>query len=468
MQTMKAALKVAHFIEQNKLLVDKKCILVAVSGGADSMALLRILVELGYSVEAMHCNFHLRGEESDRDDLFVQAECGKLGIPVHRTDFDTSAYAHKISIEMAARDLRYNYFETLLKEGNDRFQAIAVAHHQNDVAETLLLNLLRGTGIAGFHGIRAIRDSIVRPLLCLSRNEILTYLTQIEQDFITDSSNLTEDYMRNKIRLSVLPLLETLNPNIYESLNKTAENIAEAEKVYQRGIEEGGKRITIERTNAQTRFSIPALLAEPSPKALLHEMLSVYGFTPSQEEDLLDSLKGESGKKFHSENWILLKDRTELILFSQEALMEVPKPQLYCDIYLRTELTEIPHSATITCIDIDRLPTSLIAEIEKRNTPNTINSIADLFCVRPCEIGDRFQPLGMKGFKLVSDFLTDRKKTLFEKQQQLVLTLPEQFGGNILWVIAERMDHRFRITENTHRILCISLFQTERDKGKKG
>ena len=467
---METALKVARFIEKKGLLSHKKSILVAVSGGADSMALLRILVELGYSVEAMHCNFHLRGEESDRDDLFVQTECRKLGVHVHRTDFDTSAFAttHKISIEMAARDLRYNYFKTLLKEGNGRFQAIAVAHHRNDVAETLLLNLLRGTGIAGFHGIRTINNSIVRPLLCLSRSEILTYLTQIGQKFVTDSSNLTEEYMRNKIRLSVLPLLETLNPNIYESLNQTADNIAEAEIVYQKGIEEGKKRVTLEKSNTQIRFSISALLAEPSPKALLHEMLSTYGFTPSQEEDILDSLEGESGKNFHSENWTILKDRTELILLSQKALLEVAKPQLHCSIYLRTELTEIPHTPTIACIDIDRLPPSLITEIEKKKTSDSINTIGDLFCVRPYEMGDRFQPLGMKGFKLVSDFLTDRKKTLFEKQQQLVLTLPEQLGGNILWLINERMDHRFRITENTHRILCISPSHTVKAKGQKG
>ncbi|MFA6873495.1 MAG: tRNA lysidine(34) synthetase TilS [Bacteroidaceae bacterium] len=465
---METALKVAHFIEQKQLLSHKNSVLVAVSGGADSMALLRILVELGYSVEAMHCNFHLRGEESDRDDLFVQTECEKLAIPVHRTDFDTSAYAttHKISIEMAARDLRYNYFKTLLKEGNERFQAIAVAHHRNDVAETVLLNLLRGTGIAGFHGIRAIHDSIVRPLLCLSRSEILNYLTQIGQDFRTDSSNLTEEYTRNKIRLSVLPLLETLNPNIYESLNQTADNIAEAEKVYQRGIEDGKKQITTEQTNTQFCFSIPALLAEPSPKALLHEIVSGYGFTPSQEEDLLNSLKGESGKKFESENWSILKDRTELILFSKEALLEVSKPKLLCEIYLRTELKEIPRTPTIACIDIDQLPSSLITEIEKRNTSKSIKTIADLFCIRLCERGDRFQPLGMKGFKLISDFLTDRKKTLLEKQQQLVLTLPEQLGGNILWIINERMDHHFRITEKTHRILCISLLQKKEIKRK--
>lgn len=464
MQTMETVVRVARFIELKQLLSHTKSILVAVSGGADSMALLRILVELGYSVEAMHCNFHLRGEESDRDDLFVQTECRKLGIRVHRTDFDTSTYAttHKISIEMAARDLRYNYFKTLLKEGNERFQAIAVAHHRNDVAETLLLNLLRGSGIAGFHGIRAIHGSIVRPLLCLSRSDILTYLAQIEQNFITDSSNLTEEYMRNKIRLSVLPLLETLNPNIYESLNQTAENIAEAEKIYQRGIEEGKKRVTIEKTNTQLRFSIPALLAEPSPKALLHEMVAAYGFTPSQEEDLFGSFKAESGKKFDSENWTILKDRTELILFSKEALLEVPKPKLDCAIYLRTELAEIPKTPTIACIDIDRLPPSLIVEIEKKKATDSLNTIADLFCLRLCERGDRFQPLGMKGVKLVSDFLTDRKKTLFEKQQQLVLTLPEQLGGKILWIINERIDHYFRITDKTNRILYISLLQEKR------
>ena len=219
--------KIAHFIEQHKLLSKDKKYIVALSGGADSVCLLLVLQRLGYDVEAAHCNFKLRGEESDRDEQFCVELCKKNDIEIHLAHFDTNFYAisHKISIEMAARELRYSYFENLRRDiGAD---AVCVAHHQNDCAETVILNLVRGTGIQGLAGIQPKRDNIVRPLLCVSRDEIEGFLADEGQDFITDSTNLDDLYVRNKIRLNIIPMMEKINPAAVQNIVKTAIRLSE-------------------------------------------------------------------------------------------------------------------------------------------------------------------------------------------------------------------------------------------------
>ena len=204
--------RVSDFIAQHQLLVPNAHVLVALSGGADSVALLRILLHLGYRCHAVHCNFHLRGEESNRDEGFVTDLCRSLGVSFEVLHFDTKAYAtaHKISIEMAARELRYREFERIRKARS--LSAIAVAHHQDDAVETLLLNLIRGAGINGLTGMRVSNGHVVRPLLCLSRDEVVRYLDCLGQSYVTDSTNLTDEYARNKVRLGVIPLMQQINP----------------------------------------------------------------------------------------------------------------------------------------------------------------------------------------------------------------------------------------------------------------
>ena len=207
-------------------------ILVALSGGADSVCLLMAMKRLGYAIEAIHCNFHLRGAESDRDEEFCKSLCEREQIPFHTVHFDTKTYAevHKISIEMAARELRYNYFEQLRKAIDA--EAILVAHHMNDSVETLLMNLIRGTGIHGLQGIKPRNGNIIRPLLCVSRKEIVEWLGEIGQDYVTDSTNLEDDVTRNKLRLNIIPLLEEINPAASENIAKTALRMVEAGKVF--------------------------------------------------------------------------------------------------------------------------------------------------------------------------------------------------------------------------------------------
>ena len=214
--------RITQYIEKNHLFSSDSKILVALSGGADSVALLRILHTAGYHCEAAHCNFHLRGEESNRDESFVRQLCLKYNIRLHTADFNTTQYAAEkhISIEMAARELRYNWFEEI--KNKYRADVIAVAHHQDDSIETMLLNLIRGTGITGLLGIRPRNGAIVRPLLCVNRKEIIQYLQNIEQDYVTDSTNLEDEYTRNKIRLNLLPLMEEINPSVKNSLVETS------------------------------------------------------------------------------------------------------------------------------------------------------------------------------------------------------------------------------------------------------
>jgi tRNA(Ile)-lysidine synthase len=228
--------RVGAFIRQRQLLAVDALHLVALSGGADSVALLLILRSLGYKVEAVHCNFHLRAEESDRDERFVCRLCQKTGTPIHLTHFDTRTYAdlHKVSIEMAARELRYRYFDQLRGDvGADR---ICVAHHRDDAVETLLMNLMRGTGVHGLTGIRAENGHVVRPLLCLSRKEIEGYLKEIGQDYVVDSTNLVADVLRNKIRLRLLPLMQDISLKAVEGIAQTMENMAEVEKIYNNAV----------------------------------------------------------------------------------------------------------------------------------------------------------------------------------------------------------------------------------------
>ena len=271
--------KIEQFIEQKELMNKSQLYLVALSGGADSVALLLALKKLGYNIEAAHCNFHLRGEESDRDEDFCKNLCRELDIKLHLAHFDTQTNAslHGISIEMAARNLRYNYFEALLKDINA--SAVCVAHHKDDSAETLLLNLIRGTGIEGLTGIKSKNNRIVRPFLCVRRNEIINYLEQRNQSFVTDSSNLVNDVQRNKIRLDVMPLLQTINPLVVEHLNQTGEYVEEATAILNTALEQMQDRIVLLKTEEQTIVDIERLEKEQSSSYLLWYILKNYGLS---------------------------------------------------------------------------------------------------------------------------------------------------------------------------------------------
>ena len=263
--------RVQDFIRKRQLFADETKILVALSGGADSVALLKVLLSLGYRCHGVHCNFHLRGEESNRDERFVTELCHTLGVPCEVVHFDTMAYAaeHKVSVEMAARELRYREFERLRQALH--LDVIAVAHHQDDAVETLLLNLIRGAGINGLTGMKVRNGHVVRPLLCLTRDEVTDYLDHLGQSYVTDSTNLTDVYARNKVRLQLLPLMQQINPAAKSNIMQTAIHLGEASILYNRAIDETNARIVTIHTDG-IDISIEALLGTEVPGAHLFEI----------------------------------------------------------------------------------------------------------------------------------------------------------------------------------------------------
>lgn len=421
--------KVARYIAQKQLLHEGDKVLVAISGGADSVALLRLLVSLGYTCEAAHCNFNLRGAESDRDEAFVRFLCEELHIPLHVIHFDTIQEATRkhISIEMAARELRYSWFEKLRQECNA--DAIAIAHHRDDSVETFLLNLLRGTGINGLQGIHPQNGYVIRPLLCLDRLEIISYLQQIGQTYVTDSSNQEDKYLRNKIRLHLLPLIQQINPAAKENILKTAAHLAEASLLYQQAVKEACARIM---RNDKKAIDIAALLKEQTPQTLLFEILHPLGFNERQTQDIYRSLKGQAGKCFSAGQWRVVKDRDLLLI---EHTQEIPPPALNIQTVDNKPGFIIPHDPDIASFDADKL--------------------TDPLSIRLWQKGDYFVPFGMKGKKKVSDYLTDRKFPLLHKERQWVLCC----GNDIIWLIGERIDNRFRVDESTRKITIIKIIR---------
>lgn len=418
---------VAGYVEKEHLFARNDKILVALSGGADSVALLRVLLQLGYACEAAHCNFHLRGEESMRDECFVRTLCGQCSVPLHTVDFNTTDYAvaHHLSVEMAARELRYNWFEEVrLVTGA---AVVAVAHHRDDSVETLLLNLIRGTGINGLKGIRPKNGYIVRPLLSVSREEITDYLDALGQTYVTDSTNLQDEYTRNKIRLNLLPLMETINPSAKESIFSTANRLSEAANIYNKVIEDGKGRVMCPQG-----ILIEALMREPSPTSLLFELLYPLGFNSGQVEDIYSSLQGQPGKRFHSKEWCVVKDR-EYLLLQKNGEVSADKPELQIEQCIFTADFVIPKEKKVACLDADKVKAPLT--------------------LRKWQKGDRFVPFGMKGKKKVSDYLTDRKYSVIDKEKMYVLCS----GEDIVWLVGERTDNRFRVDAGTRNILLIHL-----------
>ena len=417
-----------NYIRQHHLLEEGARVLVGLSGGPDSVCLARILDSLGYGVVAVHCNFHLRGDESLRDEQFVVSLCQQMGWELHRVDFDTQTYARqqKISIEMAARELRYEHFRSLLHD--TQAHVIAVGHHQDDNIETLLLNAVRGTGIRGLCGMQPRNNDVVRPLLCLTRQEILAHLADIQQDYVTDHTNLEDAYARNKVRLDVLPLLEHINPGAMKNLASTQENLAEVMKVYQQAMQQSLAECVEQRANGEIYIHIAKLQSHPSPISILHETLSPLGFNKAQMEDMLHTLH-ESGKVFTAEGRRALVDRQHIIVEAAH----YPMPAIHQEV------------VDVQDLHMQKYPSHAYLDADKLHGELTL---------RTPRTGDTFAPFGMGGKrKLLSDFLTDQKLTLFEKEHQPLL----MDGNEIVWVVGRRSSELYRVDEHTKRVLHISV-----------
>jgi tRNA(Ile)-lysidine synthase len=431
---------VRTFIEKEKLLTADARVIVGLSGGMDSMTLLDLLTLLGYHCVAAHCNFHLRGEESDRDAEFVKKWCKNVDIPFTSIDFDTRQYASdkKISIEMAARELRYRWFEVIREQY--AAEAIAVAHHRDDSVETVLLNLIRGTGIRGLAGISAKNKNVVRPLLCVTQEQIAQYMKERDIPYVIDRTNNDEVFWRNWLRLQIIPRLEAMNPAVRDAIYRTSQNVAEAEKVYNASIDK-----SIDKVFQDGSIHIPELRQTPSPVSVLFELLSPLGFGPSTIQDIYRSMDSTSGKVFYGGPNRIIKDRDRFIIdrrpveaADQEVSFWISPDngEIFQPLHLVMRTQKIP-------VTIQKARRLLYADYDRLEFPLQL---------RKWRRGDWFIPFGMKGRKKLSDYFTDRKFSLQDKENAWVLLS----GDEIVWIVGERPDDRFRITDNTTHVFTVT------------
>lgn len=422
--------------------------LVALSGGADSVALLLHLLELGLDIAAAHCNFHLRGEESLRDERFVRQLCEEQGVRLHVAQFDTAAEAAATgeSIEMCARRLRYEWFAKLCQE--EGYAAVAVAHHMEDNAETVLLNLVRGTGLHGLCGMATAAPDgvcgkvrVARPLLSWTKSEILAYLEEHHQTYVTDSTNADVHYRRNFIRHRLIPLLQTLNPQVVRSLHETALRLREADAIYKLGLAAADIRKPSALPGGWT-VDAEALSDLPYARTLLHEWLSPLGFTAAQAESALTMKPGA-----------ILQSQTHTLTLHRHALelAPTPKPLPPTTVPLNAAPLVLPDGTTLTAQLIDREALTAIP-----SEPNTVALSADALCgpltVRSLLEADRFQPFGMRGTKLVSDYLTDVHTSRIGKLSALAVV----DHSGIAWLVGHRIDARFAVTATTRRVILLT------------
>nr|WP_319267774.1 tRNA lysidine(34) synthetase TilS [uncultured Draconibacterium sp.] len=430
-------------IKQKQLIKSGQKVLLAISGGIDSMVLLHLFERTGFEYGIAHCNFRLRGDESDGDEAFVHEQVEQHGTPAHFETFDTKEYASLkgISIEMAARELRYEFFERIRKEFE--YDYIVTAHHQDDLIETFFLNLSRKTGIRGLTGIKEKKGKLIRPLLFASREEIEKYASENYIPYREDSTNSEVVYQRNFLRHKILPLFSELNPAFKKNFMASVDNLKAAYDVYENAIGNEIQQV-LTKENGQTVVSISALQNSSHPKTVLLEILSGYGFNASVVDAVYQSLDTLSGKQFFSKTHRLVKDRDAL--FIQELkddedrvyYIEEDDMELFAPFDISVERVDandftIIKDSNIGCIDIDEVQFPLL--------------------MRKWQQGDYFQPLGMTGFKKVSDFFIDQKMPLHEKENTWLLCS----GKKIVWIMGYRLDNRFKVTDATQKVLKLKI-----------
>jgi tRNA(Ile)-lysidine synthase len=430
--------KVQQFITEKSLFVREDKLILGISGGADSVCLMHVFLELGYSFELAHCNFNLRGEESDADEYFVKDLAKEHQLKIHVKQFDTLVYAaeNKISTQMAARDLRYAWFEKLRIKSSAKY--LAIAHHANDDVETFFINLVRGSGLKGFLGIKEKNNAIVRPLLLVSRLEIEQYLKDRGLVFREDSSNASVKYLRNKIRHELIPLLAQMNPSIQQTVKDEMRILEGVAQIYASKVEEVRKDLTQEK-NGIVQLEISALLALNPLHSYLYELLSAYGFYAV--EAISKALQGQSGKQFFSSTHQLVVDRENIfisLLNKENEVFEITEKTISLVYPLEINFKFMTDKTIIYDNNIAQL------DIEKLKFPLTL---------RKWKQGDKFMPLGMKKFKKLSDFFIDSKFSIIDKQEQWLLCS----GVDIVWVLGCRIDERYKLESNTKKVYIAQL-----------
>ncbi len=438
--------KFTQYIAKEKLFTVKHKLLVAVSGGNDSMALCELLREGGFNFAVAHCNFTLRGGESDADASFVEGYCLRNKIKYFYNSFDTAAYAgkNKISTQMAARDLRYAWFEELIKK--HKFDYLLTAHHLNDNIETFFINLLRGSGINGLKGIVPKNGKKVRPLLFASREEIEKYIRQKGIIYREDSSNKEDKYLRNRLRHHLIPELKSLNPSFEQTMASELEILQQVNQLVFAEVAKKKKSIALVKKDL-CKIDIEKLKKSGSPKLILFEIIKEYGFNSVHAANIFDGLDGLTGKMFFSETHQLLKDRKYLLIRDKS---EVEDEE--ASIYKKTDKIKAPVQLAISYYKIKKgepvkvpsLKNVAYLDADKLKFPMKITR---------WQTGDRFVPLGMQQSKKLSDFFVGEKMSMFDKDNQWILRNKDA----IVWVIGSRIDDRFKITSSTKTVCIMEL-----------
>jgi tRNA(Ile)-lysidine synthase len=438
------------FLKKEKLIKASDTVLLTVSGGIDSVVLCELFHQSKIKFAIAHCNFQLRGKESDKDELFVEALAEKYNVPFHTIAFETYSYAkkHKLSIQVAARDLRYAWFEEIRQQYN--YARIATAHHQDDSIETFFINLIRGTGIKGLHGILPMQGNLIRPLLFANKKEIIAFAKKNKLKYREDSSNASDKYVRNKIRHSLIPLLNEINKSASANIITTIENLKSVESVYQKRIDKKRTSLVMEERGI-VKISISKLKKLKPIEPYLFEFLYPLGFSSKVVDEIIASLSSESGKQFFSETHRLVKDRDFLLIEETATKNEVLDTRfkilknskelpfgnqtLVLKAMKRSNKLKLVNPATIAQFDFEKLVFPLT--------------------LRKWEKGDTFYPIGMKGKKKLSDYFIDKKLSLLEKENSWVL----ESNGQIIWVVGQRMDERYKISPQTKKIYFAELMK---------
>lgn len=434
-----------NYIDKYELFNKDATILLAVSGGKDSVVMAHLFKLAGFNFAIAHCNFHLRAAESDRDEQFVKNLALLLNVPVHIIHFDTEAHAneHKISIQMAARDLRYDFFDNLCQEF--RYEKVAIAQHQNDAMETVILNLIRGTGIAGLHGIKNSRENIIRPLMCFTRENIEDIITSQSYNFVEDSSNASAKYARNKIRLNIIPEMREINPSLEETFQKNIEYFSALEQFINQEIEDY-RHYLIESSVRGFKIEIAKIRKLRSKSFVLSELLFSYGFNKTTVSDLINGLEGISGKVFRSEKFEIQIDRYYIFLYP---------------ITEQDQNRQIEFGQSEDLILFDRHTLKIIQQnIEETDFSNQnkcyvpTHKLIFPLKIRYWKEGDKFTPFGMKGMKKISDFFIQEKVPLSLKGN-----IPILINGDdkIIWIAGYRSDNRFKIENDTKKITTFEI-----------
>jgi len=434
------------FIQQNNLFAPGDKILAALSGGMDSVLMSHLLKAAGYDFSIAHCNFQLRGTEAIADQEFCQNLAQQLRVQFHTVNFDTLAYAaeKKISIQMAARDLRYQWFDQLRQQYN--YDAIALAHHQNDTIETILLNLTRGTGIAGLHGILPKNGYLVRPLLFLNRDEIQQLIQQNKLSYVEDSSNSSTKYARNKIRHEVIPKLKELNPALENTFQNNLRHFRDLETLLELQLTELKKEIFI-YADDEIHLSIAKIKKLNPQRLLLFKLLQEFGFNESTVDDIIASLDKHSGRIFEGAGNVLVLNREQLIIspknirdFSETQINENDREINYGS-YKITLL----HDDSPLIIKDNPLAASLDTEL-----------LVYPLTMRPWQQGDSFYPLGMKTKQKLSDFFIQQKLPVHQKKQIPILV---NGNGDILWIAGYRLSDRYKVSKNTKKVTIFEVIK---------